>query len=394
MKKQKQSKKKSLEILYMGTFPPRECGIATFTRDLTTAMDKKFSPLIKSRIMAMNDNSTATYNYPKNVLLNIDDNDISEYIKAAKKINKMDSIKLVNIQHEFGIFGGTHKDYLNVFLDTINKPAVITFHSILPEPDSKLKKVVQCLAKKSACFVVMTENAVEILRKDYRISSPIEVIPHGIPTVLFGSNAKEKKKIGYKNNIILLTFGMLNAGKGCEHVIDALPKLVKKFPNLLYLIVGETHPIVRQNEGEKYRNFLKKKIKELGLQKNVKFYNKYVKLSEIVKYLKATDIYICSNSDPNQAVSGTLAYAMGCGRVVVSTPFVHAKEAINLKTGILAEFNNSQSFEDAILKLLLNPDLKEKMSRNAYSNTRHMTWPNVVQSYMEVFNKYAELSKM
>ena len=394
MEKRKGSKKKTSWILHMGTFPPRECGIATFTRDLTKAMDKKFSPKIKSKILAMNDNSITTYNYPKNVLLNMSDNNIQEYIDTAKKINKLGAIKLVSIQHEFGIFGGQYKDYLNAFLDTINKPVVITFHSVLPEPDSKLKKVVQCLAKKSVCFVVMTKNSVEILRKDYGINTPIKVIPHGIPTVLFGSNEKEKEKIGYKDKIILLNFGMLNAGKGCEHVIDALPKLVKKFPNLLYLIVGETHPIVRQGEGEKYRNFLKNKVKELGLQKNVKFYNKYVKLSEIVKYLKAADIYICSNSDPNQAVSGTLAYAMGCGRAVISTPFVHAKEAVNHERGILVEFNNSQSFADAILKLLSNANLKEKMNKNTYLYTRHMTWPNVVQSYMEVFNKYAGLPRI
>ncbi len=378
----------------MGTFPPRECGIATFTRDLTNAMDKKFSPLIKSKILAMNDNSINTYNYPKNVLLNLNEDSIQEYIDTAKKINKIDAVKLISIQHEFGIFGGDYGSHLTSFLNEINKPVIITFHSVLPKPNNQLKKVVQNLAEKSVCFIVMTKNAVEILRKDYEINNPIKVIPHGIPTVSFGSNKKEKEKIGYKNNTILLTFGMLGAGKGCENVIEALPKLVKKFPNLLYLIVGETHPIVRINEGEKYRNFLKNKVKELNLQKNVKFYNKYVKLSEIIKYLKAADIYVCSNTDPNQAVSGTLAYAMGCGRAVISTPFIHAKEAVNPKTGILVEFNNSQSFADAILKLLSNPDLKEKMNKNAYLNTRHMTWPNVVESYMEVFNKYAGLHKI
>lgn len=394
MEQQRPGKKKSLEIVYMGTFPPRECGIATFTMDLTRAIDKKFSPLIKSKILAMNDNSTATYNYPQNVMLNIDDNDISEYINAAKKINKIDSIKLVNIQHEFGIFGGKYKDYLNAFLDAIKKPVVITFHSVLPKPDKKLKKVVRQIAKKSSCIVVMTKNVVGILRKDYGIKTPIEVIPHGIPDISFGSNAKEKKKIGYKDRIILLTFGMLNAGKGCEQVIDALPKLTKKFPNLLYLIVGETHPIVRQDEGEKYRNFLKNKIKKLGLQKNVKFYNKYVKLSEIVKYLKAADIYICSNSDPNQAVSGTLAYAMGCGRAVISTPFLHAIEAVSPERGILVDFNNPKSFENAIMKLLSDPKLKEKMEKNAYSYTRQMIWSNVALSTIKVFKKYAKLPRI
>jgi glycosyltransferase involved in cell wall biosynthesis len=249
-------KHKSSWILYISTFPPRECGIATFTKDLVTAMDKKFSPSIKSKVLAMNNDSTNIYNYPEDVILEISDTDISEYIETAKKINKIDAIKLVNIQHEFGIFGGEYGSYLIAFLEALKKPVLITFHSVLPNPNDKLKKVVCTLAEKSDCIIVMTKKGIDILRTDYGIKTDIKIIPHGIPTVTFESNLKEKIKLGYKDKIILSSFGMMNSGKGYEYVIEALPKVVEKFPNLLYIIVGETHPVVRKKEGEQYRNLL------------------------------------------------------------------------------------------------------------------------------------------
>ena len=382
---------KSSRILYMGTFPPRECGIATFTKDLATAMDKKFSLLVKSKILAMNNNGTNIYNYPKEVILEISDTDISEYIETAKKINNMGVIKLVNIQHEFGIFGGEYGSYIIAFLEALKKPVLITFHSVLPNPNDKLKKVVCTLAEKSDGIIVMTKKGIDILRTDYGIKTDIRLIPHGIPTVTFDSSLKEKTRLGYKNKIILSSFGMMNPGKGYEYVIEALPKVVEKFPNILYIIVGETHPVVRKKEGEQYRNFLENKVKELGLQKHVKFYNKYVKLSEIIKYLKSTDVYLCSNLNPNQITSGTLVYALGAGRAAISTPFLHAKDIITSERGILVNFKDKNSISDAILKILSNPALKELMEKNAYSYTRHMTWPNVALSYMEVFNKYLNI---
>ncbi|MBU1199813.1 MAG: glycosyltransferase [Nanoarchaeota archaeon] len=379
-------------ILYIGTFPPRECGIATFTKDLATAMDKQFSPLIKSKILAMNDDSTNIYNYPKDVILEISDTDISEYIETAKMINKMDAVKMVSIQHEFGIFGGEYGSYLIAFLEILEKPVFITFHCVLPNPDDKLKKVVYSLAEKSESIIVMTKKGIDILRNDYGIKTDIKLIPHGIPSVAFNSSQKEKTRLSYKNRIILSSFGMMNFNKGYEYVIDALPKVVEKFPNVLYLIVGETHPIVRKKEGEQYRNFLESKVKELSLQKHVKFYNKYVKLSEIIRYLEATDIYMCSNNNPNQITSGTLAYALGVGRAVISTPFLHAKDIITPERGILVNFKDKDSFSDAILKILSDPALKEQMGKNAYSYTRHMTWPNVALSYMDLFNKYLNIT--
>lgn len=380
-------------IIYMATFPPRECGIATFTRDLTTAIDRKFSSTVKSKILAMNRNGINIYNYPKNVAYQLDDNDMHEYIELAKRINKNNQIKLVCIQHEFGIFGGKYGDHLIPFLEILEKPVIITLHSILPKPDDRLKKVVQSIAEKVKCFVVMTRKGKDILEKDYGVKTDISIVPHGIPSVTFSKAEKEKAKMGFKDKIILSSFGLVNPDKGYEYVIDALPDVVKKFPNLLYLIVGETHPLVRKKEGEKYRTFLEKKIKKLGLQKNIKFYNKYLTLKEIIKYLKISDVYISSSVNPDQITSGTLVYAMGCGKAVVSTPFLHAKDIVNHKRGVLAKFNDPKSFTKGILKILSNPKLKDSMEKEAYCYTRHMTWPNVAIAYMDLFNKYVGIPK-
>jgi len=378
-------------ILFMGTFPPRECGIATFTQDLTTALDKKFSLILKSGILAMNRNGINIYNYPKDVLFQINDDDIQSYTDVAKMVNCADNIRLVNIQHEFGIFGGEYGSYLVAFLEALRKPVIITFHSVLKNPNRVLRKVVETLARKSACIIVMIQAAVEILHREYQIETDIRVIPHGIPNMPFKPSIEEKEKIGYGDRIILLSFGMINPGKGYEYVIDALPRVAEKFPNVLYLIIGETHPIVRKEKGEQYRNFLENKVKNLGLENNVKFYNKYVKREEIIQYLLATDLFICSNIDPGQVSSGTLSYAVGAGRVVVSTPFLHATELVTPERGELAEFGNPESFKRAILRILSDPKLKEKMEIDAYANTREMTWDNVALTYNSLFNEYIDL---
>ncbi len=384
-------KEKPSWILYMATFPPRECGIATFTKDLVTAIDKKFAPSIKSKIVAMNNDVTNIYNYPEDVIFEINNSDIQEYIDTAKKINEIEQIKLVNIQHEFGIFGGEYGSYLIAFLEILTKKVVVTFHSVLPNPNEKLRKVVEAISQKCSSIIVMTKTAVDILRNDYKLTGSIEVIPHGIPTMPFVSNTEEKTALGYKNKIILSSFGMMNPGKGYQYVIEALPEVISKFPNLLYIIVGETHPVVRIKEGEQYRNYLESKVKELGIQKHVKFYNKYVKLSEIIKYLQASDVFVCSNTEPNQITSGTLSYAVGAGRAVISTPFLHARDFITPNIGILTEFSNPSSFRDALIKILSDSKFKEKLEKNAYAYTRHMTWPNVALSYMTLFDKYMDL---
>ena len=376
-------------ILFVGSYPPRECGIATFTKDLTNAIDNKFNPHIKTKILAMNNNGLNIYNYPKKVIYQLSDSEREDYINVAKKINQNDSIKLVCIQHEFGIFGGEYGEYLIDFLKNLNKPNIITFHSIIPQPDEKRIQVVKNISENVDEIIVMTKKGVDILKEEYKIKTKIKIIPHGIPTVSFEKQKKAKKEIGYNDRIILSSFGMINSGKGYEYVIESLPEVVKKYPNLLYLIVGATHPVVRRNEGEDYRNKLGKIVKDLGLEKNVKFYNKYITLREIIKYLKATDIYISSSLTPEQITSGTLVYAMGCGRATISTPFLHAQDAINNERGILLpDFENSESFKEAILKILSDNNKLKEIEQNSYSFSRHMTWPNVAISYGESIREF------
>ena len=292
----KEEKRKSYEkqyICFLSTFPPRECGIATFTRDLAYSIKRRRNPKVDISIAAINDNPTTIYNYDHKVNFTISQNDIEDYIDLAKKINKKKSIKVVSIQHEFGIFGGEYGNFLIPFLEALKKPAVVTFHSILQEPDEYQKKVVKFVVKKAAAIVVMAKKAIEILDKTYEVdTSKVYYVPHGAPVVPFSDTKAEKKKLGFEKRTVFSTFGLLNNGKGIEYVIHALPEIVKKYPEVLYLVIGETHPQVRKSYGEEYRNYLQKLVEELGLKDHVKFYNKYLTLQELIFYLKATDIYI------------------------------------------------------------------------------------------------------
>ncbi len=381
-------------VLFMSTYPPRECGIATFTQDLAEVIDKQFSPVIKTRVIALNKNGTNIYNYPRKVILQISDTDISDFIEQAKKINKMRNIKLVSIQHEFGLYSGEYGEYILAFLEVLKKSAIITFHSVLPNPNKKLRTVVQEIAKRVRHIIVMTDAAIGILRGDYGITTPISIIPHGIPNVAFESQQREKKNLGFHNRIVLSSFGMMSKNKGYEYVIEALPELIKKFPNILYLIVGETHPIVRKKEGEKYRNMLEREVKERHLQKHVKFYNKYLTKKEIIQYLKATDIYVCPSLTPEQITSGTLVYAMGCGRAVIATPFLHARDIVTRDRGRLVSFGSALSIRKAIAELLGRQDTIRELEKNAYAYTRPMIWQNVGISYTKLFSSSLEVPEI
>lgn len=376
------------KILFMGTYPPRECGIATFTKDLTKAFGKKLSSDSTYRIIAMDNGLSNNLKYPKEVMFHVKEDRINEYIRVARKINKNDSIKLVNIQHEFGIFGGKFLNYLSAFLETVKKPVVITFHSVPPNPPDNIKSIIQYLSLKVSFIIVMVNRAVEILNEDYGIpKEKIVVIPHGIHEVPYEPSSIQKTKLGYGNRTLLASFGLIGGGKSYEDVIRALPPLVKKFPNLLYLIIGATHPGIKKEEGEKYRNKLKKLIKRLKLNKNVRFVNRYLDLKELLQYLRAIDIFVSSGKGLHQITSGTLSYGMGCGRPAVTIPFVHAKEIVTPERGILVELGNPKSFSEAIKKLLSDESLRESMGKNAYEFTRHMLWDNVAGSYLKVFEE-------
>ena len=227
----------------MSTFPPRECGIATFTKDLVDSMDKKFNPALKSEVLAINDNGSSIYNYDGKVSFQLDQTDMEGYTSIAKEINDRRDIKIVNIQHEFGIFGGNAGDHLLPFLEKVKKPIVVTFHSVVPAPDECKKRVVEHIFRKASAVVVMAKESVRILKEDYGVKDPRKIffVPHGVPQVLFNPE-NSKGKVHLEERIILSTFGLMNKGKGIEYVIRALPQLVKQFPEIIYLIIGETHP--------------------------------------------------------------------------------------------------------------------------------------------------------
>lgn len=387
------TKSKSPYILYVGTYPPRECGIATFTKDLTDAIDKEFSPGVKGRILAINDNGTSIYNYPRKVMLQINETNIEDYLNTANDINRLNQIKLVNIQHEYGIFGGDWGNYLLPFLELLKKPVVITMHTVLPRPQEKLKKLTQSIINRSAAVAVMTKTGARLLENSYGINkSKIFVIPHGVHHIAFPSKLKAKKKLNLSNHTVLSTFGMLNRDKGIEYAIEALPEIIKEFPNVLYLVLGATHPIVLKQEGERYRNKLKKLVVKLGLKDYVKFYNKYLSVSELIEYLKATDIYLSPTLNPKQSVSGTVSYALSCACPIIATANQYAKDVIEPNhRGILVGFRKAKEIEKALFDLLRDNQARKEMGKNGYFYSRHMTFQNVALSYFKLFNDLAKI---
>lgn len=392
-------KNKKNWIVYISTYPPRECGIATFTEDLVKSFDSLYWPREESKVVAL-DNSETTDSpllYPKNkVIETIKTRNREEYARLAETLNNMSQVKLVNIQHEFGIYGGELGEYLIDFMKACKKPLVITMHTVLPSPTDKMKQVVQDLSLLSAKVVVMTETSRKILLADYGIPEiKIVMIPHGIHPLSFTDGHKEKKLLKLHGKTVISTFGLLSKGKGNEYAIEALPEVVKKFPDLLYLIIGATHPEVKKREGEVYRQSLEERVKALGLEEHVLFVNKYLSIHELLRYLEATDIYLAVPLDPHQAVSGTLSYALGAGRPVVATSFAQAKEIITREVGRLVGFRNPADIRDALIELLQKKELRADMSRRAYFRTRSMVWKNVMLGYMrEYINLVPELRKI
>ncbi|OGX18574.1 MAG: hypothetical protein A3K83_00315 [Omnitrophica WOR_2 bacterium RBG_13_44_8b] len=383
--------KEVIRIIYVSTFPPRECGMATFTEDLTAAMDDLLLPAIESRVVAVNTDDISRYHYPRKVIDEIGRFSQDEYIRTAETINAMNDVRLVNIQHEFGIFAGSLGSHIIPFLEALKKPSIVTLHSILPSPDEEMYRVVRAMAEHASGLVAMTRHSKELLISAYGISEDkISVIPHGIHAMPYTSSIRPKSFLGLKKKVNLLTFGFLSRGKGLEYVIEALPEVVKAYPDFLYVILGVTHPNVLREEGESYRNFLLQKVHDLNLAAHVNFYNEYVTLDELLQFLRAADVYIATSLNPNQAVSGTLSYALGTGRPVVSTSFAQAKELVTPEAGILVDFRNPSAYAQALITLLKDPAAREQLAKNAYFRTRNMTWENVALEYLKLFSKHSD----
>jgi glycosyltransferase involved in cell wall biosynthesis len=377
-------------VAFLASYPPRECGIGTFTYDLVNAYDA-IDPTRLSTVLAVNDFGQMydydLHDYQGRVRLQIDAEDLDTYRDAADQLNRS-RIQVVNIQHEYGLFGGDYGESLLEFMRRLDKPIVLTLHTVLPEPSGRFKEVSQALLDEASAVVVLAHAAVPMILNNYRLPSErIHVIPHGIPnfTRKEAIRRRTKKLLGLGDRPLLSTFGLIGPSKAIEYVIEALPAVVERHPSVLYLVIGETHPHIRKREGEAYRNQLTELARSLGVQRHVRFNNRFLSNSELIRYLAATEVYIMAYLNKDQIVSGTLAYAVGCGKAVVATPFVYAEEMLANGRGIIVPFKNSEAIADAVNSLLSDRRKLLQMEERAYKFSRSMIWPNVARMYLELF---------
>lgn len=375
-----------VRAIYVATYIPRECGIATFTKDLTNAINV-LNPHRLADIVALDDESLGGehLNYPWEVKYKIDQKSLKSFLEAADYINQSGA-EIVSIQHEFGIFGGKYGEYVVPFIEALKKPVVLTYHTVLPTPNDQQKDIVERISSRAKAIIVMVQTAADRLVDVYGVNpKKIVVIPHGIPDITFGSTQSHKANIGLASKTLITGFGLLGRGKGYEFAVAAMKEVVAQHPDAHLLLLGQTHPVVLRNEGEKYRQSLKRLVKRLGLEKNIEFVNRYMSLPEIIRYLQATDIYITPFPGLDQITSGTLAYAIGAGKACVSTPYLFAKEVLSNNRGLLAEPNNAEDLAEKINYLLDHPRKRQEMARQAYAYARNMVWPSVALKYLELF---------
>jgi glycosyltransferase involved in cell wall biosynthesis len=375
-----------IEILFISSYPPRECGIATYSQDLIKSIENKFSQSISIKVCAMESGET-NYAYPEEVKYILKTSIASEYEKLAGQINRDPAIKIVLIQHEFGFFHVQEQAFQQLIAE-IKKPVVVVFHTVLPNPNEKTKQKIKHIAAFSTSIIVMTHTSADILTNAYGVSAQlITVIAHGTHLVPHINEKILKSKYGLLGRKVLTTFGLLSSGKSLETTINALPAIIEECPETLFLIMGKTHPEVVKNDGEKYREMLHERVEQLELQNHVKFINKYLDLPELLDYLQLTDIYIFSSNDPNQAVSGTFAYAMSCGCPIISTPIPHAKEILNTDTGIIFDFNDSGQLAKDVIKLLNDDELRKHLSTNALQKIVSSAWENSAVLHANLLSK-------
>ncbi|NOT35922.1 MAG: glycosyltransferase [Saprospiraceae bacterium] len=375
------------EIVFITSYPPRECGIATYSQDLVKSIKDKFVDTFTISICALEEGN-ANFQYPDEVLYTLNTNDSEGFENLAKELNSNDQIQLVMIQHEFGFFHGESESDLLKFMYTLTKPIVIVFHTVLPTPSNKVRINVQRIAAISKSIVVMTNHSAKILYKDYNVpKSKITVIEHGTHLVPHLSKDALKNKYKLKGKKVLSTFGLMSSGKGIETTLLALPEIIKLNPDVIFLAIGKTHPGVIQSEGEQYRNSLEQKVRDLQLSEHVKFINSYLPLQQLLEYLQLTDIYLFTSKDPEQAVSGTFSYAMSCACPIVSTPIPHAKEVLRADTGIIIDFQSDSQLAHAVNYLLQNEVLRKEFSSNTLQRIVPTNWQNAAISYGRLIQK-------
>src|SRR5688572_16151115 len=373
------------KIAFLGDYLPRKCGIATFTTDLRCAVAAE-APGIQCPVVPVND-LAGGYDYPAEVRFEIAEQDLPSYLRAADFLNITD-VDVICVQHEFGIFGGPAGSHLLALLREVRMPIVTTLHTILREPNAEQRRVMRDLIRLSTRLVVMTERGRELLLEVYQApASKIDLIAHGIPDMPFADPNYFKDEFGVAGKQVLLTFGLLSPNKGVEYGLRALPDIIQEFPNIVYIVLGQTHPNLLRDEGVAYRLSLERLAKDLGVQKHVVFFNRFVELDELMRFIGAADIYLTPYLTETQITSGTLAYAFGAGNAVISTPYWHAAELLTAERGKLVPFRDSGAISMAVRELLQDESLRHSMRKNAYRLGREMIWSHVAKLYLQSFEQ-------
>ena len=373
------------KIAFVGDYLPRKCGIATFTHDMYASIAKSF-PNAEYSVVPVNDRHNG-YDYSPEVRFEIDEQDLASYLRAADFLNFANT-DLVCLQHEYGIYGGMAGSHILSLIRNLRMPVVTTFHTVLKDPDIHQRRVLVELVQLSTRVVIMTEHARKFLIEVYGVpESKIDLIAHGIPDTPFIAPDLCKEQFGVEGRPVALTFGLISPNKGIEHMLRAVPSILEEFPEFVYIILGATHPDLVRNQGEGYRMSLERLARQLGIERSVIFYNRFVELNELTDFIRAADVYVTPYLNVAQITSGTLAYSFGCGKAIVSTPYWHAEELLADGHGVLVPFADPAALAREIRALLRDEPRRNSICEKAYSLGREMIWPRSAEHYMESFQQ-------